>query len=531
MRIATDILLLVLVGSKCLAQGPAILSVRTGADYADATSVGIPRGSIFTIEGTGLASSAVSASAAPLATTLNGVSVRVWDATTNGNMVGVCPLWYVSPTQVNAVMPSPFIAGMYYLSVLTQGLETGRLPILITNGRFVPFSRTSRGFGPAVVQQYGSSGGPILNELTAPSAVGATLVIWGTGLGPLLSGSDAASPSAATLRSDVFVYIDGLRALPFYAGRAPGLPGVDQINVVMPQGVEPRCFVSLQIVTGGVPSSIETISVSQDARSSCQSELGMSAAALAALDAGGAVHGAILRLTSTTSASNGSLSQAAEAWMADYRIDDLSVLQTSASPSLTRGTGICLRDPVDRTYGENTTASLPAPAITGSGGCSWAFAANGSSLQGTPQSGCIAESFAFSGALFTASGSIPPPRSGAAISAVSSTQSAQGLTIAWSATPASSDIAFLTLGSSYTPVAIFGTPQTQQATLVCQVAATDQPFTVSSRDVTWAVQYPNVSPVSLSLTATSDQVFPASGSVDFVLVRALNSVVAQAAIQ
>lgn len=504
-----------------------MISVLGAADYSDAASVGIPRGSIFSIEGSGLASSAVSASALPLPTTMNGVTVQIWGAPAGGNALGVCPLWYVSSTQVNAILPSSLVAGQYYLSTLTAGFETGRLPIVATDGRFAAFSQGGQGFGPAVVQQYDASGGPFLNKLTTAALPGSVLVLWGTGLGALPSGSDAGASQPGTIRGDVTVYVDGLPATPLYAGRAPTLPGVDQINFALPSGVKPRCFVPLQVVTGGIPSGIETISVSSGS-STCPSEFDLSSSSLATLDAGGAARAAIMRMTSTTNHNDGTVQQSAEAWTAEYNASYLSVLALGANAGLVNGAAACSRNPIDRTYGQNPSAGIPVPAITGSSGCNWTFVTAGSLVEGSPPLACIASSYTFSGPLFTASGTFPSPRAANAIATLSSQRSTRGLTVAWNANPSPSDNVRLVIGSSFTPITLFGTPQSESVQFTCQMNAGATLFTFSPTDLTWALQYANPTPVSMYLTTTTDQVFPANSQLDFVLVRVVNSVEATA---
>lgn len=142
------------------AQGSGIGVVHGGADFSDGSLVGIPRGSIFTIQAGGLAPSAQSAAGLPLPVSLNGVSVRIWNAASGGNILAQCPLWYVSPAQINAVLPSSLAAGQYYLSVvageyivpvpggITIPLETTRVAFNVTNGRFAPFSQEEGALDP-----------------------------------------------------------------------------------------------------------------------------------------------------------------------------------------------------------------------------------------------------------------------------------------------------------------------------------------------------------------------------------------------
>lgn len=505
------------------AQGPNILSVLGAGDYSDAASVGIPRGSIFVIEGSGLAASNASATTLPLPTSLNSVTVRIWDSPTGGNLLTVCPLWYVSPVQVNAILPSPLAAGQYYVSTVVAGFETGRLPIIATNGRFTPFAQGAVGFGPAIVQEYDSSGGPFLNKPTAAAHPGSVLVLWGTGLGPLSSGSDVGASPPATIRSDVTVYVDGQPATPFYAGRASTLPGVDQINFVLPSSVKPRCFVPLQVTTANTAGAVNTIAVSL-ASSACPSEFNLPASTLATLDAGGVVKAAVLRMTSTTSQSTGAVQQAAGAWVAEYNLNYLSVFALGTNATLVSGTAICSRSPVDHGYGQNASATLPVPVITGASGCTWTFAANGAVLTGSPSLSCVASSFAFTGSLSSVNGTFPPPRPSSAISSLASHRSPQALTVSWNANPGATDTVALTIGSSYTPVTLFGSSQTKNALASCQMSPVASPFTFSPTDVAWAMQYANPNPVAMQLATTSDRVFPGNNQIDFVLVRSVNSV-------
>jgi len=533
MRNALCFLALIASTTRSFAQGPITDAVRGAADYSDGVSVGIPRGSIFTITGSSLAPSSLSAPALPLPKVLNGAIVRVWDAATDGSVLVECPLWYVSPTQINAILPSSLTTGQHYVSVLVGASETGRLPIIATNGRFAAFSQGGRGFGPAVVQRYDATGAPFLNKLTTAAPPGSTLVLWGTGLGALASGSDADAPQAGTIRTDVTVYVDGIPATPVYAGRAPGLPGVDQINFTLPSGVMPRCFVPLQAATGNITDRIVTIAVSAGS-STCPSEFGLSPDTLASIDAGGVARAAVLRMTSSTSHTDGTINQSAEAWEAEYDTSYLSVLATTENPPEVHGATMCSRSAVDRTYGLGALpGSVPIPSITGPAGCSWSFAVAGNLAQGFAPAGCTASSYRFgpgtpgvpsSGAVFDVSGTFPSPRSSGAITGFSSQRSSDQLIVSWSVNPSPSDAINFEAGSSYTPPKLFGQSQTISIQLTCQANVADSPFVFPQTDLTWALQY-STSQVSMSLVGVTDQAFAVNSRLlDFVLVRTSNSV-------
>jgi len=504
----------------CFAQAPFITSVVGGADYSDGEMVGIPLGSIFTIYGTGLAPSTAQAQAVPLPTTLNGVTAQISSAASGGSVLGVCPLWYVSPTQINAVLLSSLTPGLYYVSILAGSSQSQAWGFLATSGRFASFSQSGQGAGPAVVQQYDSSGGPFLNQLTNAAPPGSVLVLWGTGLGPLPSGSDASAPPVGTIRNDVTVYVDGVAATPFYAGRAPGLPGVDQINVALPSGITPRCFAPLQVVTGTAASGIYTVALSSGS-SVCTSEFGLSPAALARLQAGGVVQGAILTLSSVTYSLE--IYQTAGAEIDQYDTIHLAAFALEAYGAPANGTGTC------GFYGPSPAQPLssapPAasPVIAGPSGCTWV-----SGFQVSP--GCPASSFAFSGPGYNATGTFQPPMTPTTIANLSAQWTAQGLAVTWSANLNAAGVATLTFGSSQALLPQPFGPGLESTTVICTTNATDTPFVLPAAYAADAFRYAIPMPAELTLTATIDQVFPASGPLDFVLVRTVDSVSAAATI-
>ena len=88
---------------------------------------------------------------------------------------------------------------------------------------------------------------------------GDILVIWGTGLGAI-TGSDAVVPTETDLGTPIQVFIGGIQASVLYKGRSAS-PGLDQINIAVPQGVSPGCTVSLVIQTGSFSSNITSIPI------------------------------------------------------------------------------------------------------------------------------------------------------------------------------------------------------------------------------------------------------------------------------
>jgi hypothetical protein len=150
------------------------------------------------------------------------------------------------------------------------------------------FTVSQTGRGPAVVQNYESADVQPLNTLTHPASPGQYLVLWGTGLGPI-EGPDNVAPAADNLRDDVKVSIGGVEVPAEYAGRSPEFPGVDQINVRIPDdGSAPLgCYqdLGIQINNHGFGTQ-SSVSIS-DTPGECDHPWGLSSEQLANLDAGG----------------------------------------------------------------------------------------------------------------------------------------------------------------------------------------------------------------------------------------------------
>ena len=153
--------------------GPVMGAIAGAADNWSASEFGLARGSIFTIYGTNLAPSVASASRLPRPKSLNGVTVTI---STNNQFVSA-PLLYVSPHQINAILPSAVQEGLQIVYVDVNGVQSGAGSILVLTSRFAAFTHSQLGFGPAVLQQYNKSG-VSLNGLMHPAVPGQALVLW-----------------------------------------------------------------------------------------------------------------------------------------------------------------------------------------------------------------------------------------------------------------------------------------------------------------------------------------------------------------
>ena len=246
-------LMTVLVAGIAAAQ-PKVTAVLNNSSSipAGSPSYGIAQGSLFVVKGTGLGPDQEAflpdLSKGPLTTSLSGVSVSV---TVNGTTVQA-PLYYVIAVQVAGVLPSNTPVGTGTITVSFNGQTSATSPITVVASAF--------GLSAGVLNASKSYG-----YVTAATAgnPGDTIILWGTGLGAS-AGDETKFPFPQVdlaSKSNVKVYVGGQPATVAYAGRSQ-FPAVDQINIVVPQGVS-GCNVGVIVQTGNFVSNTGTIAVTQ----------------------------------------------------------------------------------------------------------------------------------------------------------------------------------------------------------------------------------------------------------------------------
>lgn len=237
-------------------------SVLNAASYA---APGLPhgsiaRGSVFSIFGLGLGPSSSPGLAFPLSTTLGGVSVKVFQASTSVNAI---PL-YVGGGQVNAIMPSNAPLGRASVQVVFNGFSSNPAPITIVNSSFGIYAATGAGLGPGVFQNFNSQTDQPVNAPAVSAKPGQVITLWGTGLGPVPY-ADNIAPSPVSLTTPTEVFVGGQPASLLYNGRSPCCSGSDQIVFTIPSAAPLGCWVPVFVRTEGkFVSNSATISISAD---------------------------------------------------------------------------------------------------------------------------------------------------------------------------------------------------------------------------------------------------------------------------
>jgi uncharacterized protein (TIGR03437 family) len=317
-RISVLALIVVAVPLICHAQGGSAVSTITAVIDAAAYTANIAQGSLFVVKGTNLCPSGTVYGTVPYSSgPLNGVQITFTPV--GGGAAANAYMFYTygagSVNQLAAILPSTVPTGDYNVTVTNAGTVGKAFAATVVAHKFGIISVNGSGAGRAVVQNYISPTQYDLDRYTtgtlsgftySPAHPGQIVVIWGTGLGPITS-PDNILPGAIDLRSTltIQVSIDGVAYTPdLYGGRAPSLPGVDEIIMTLPANVNVSCLDSLQISVNGQLSNSTTISIAAGSDTACTAP-GISTATLAKLDQGGAFTVGTIALAAGSDANNG----------------------------------------------------------------------------------------------------------------------------------------------------------------------------------------------------------------------------------
>ena len=222
-----------------------------------APNYGIAPSSLFVVSGSGLADPAelVLQSSQPpgLPLTLNGASIAV---VVNGVTVRP-PLYYTSPTQLAAVLPANTPVGAGTLRVTHGSATSDGIAIQVVPAA-VGINTYDLNTGVATDAVTGA-----VLTLTNSGSPGQTIVLWATGLGSDPADSDTTfTTTPHGVNTPLQIYVGGVPATVLYAG-ASGYPGVNQINVVIPDTAPTGCWISLAAVAGNVPGNVATLPINR----------------------------------------------------------------------------------------------------------------------------------------------------------------------------------------------------------------------------------------------------------------------------
>jgi uncharacterized protein (TIGR03437 family) len=219
----------------------------------------VPPGSIISILGQNLAPSKQIATTIPLPLQLAGTSVMVGSV--------AAPLFYVSPGQINFQMPD-WGTGTPPLVVSAAGGASD--PYAFVSSSFVTslfgiFTADASGCGRGAVLNVGSDGAVSVNSASNSVSPGDYISVYGTGPGVLPPAYGTPTPIGPLFTTSDYTesaFDFGTHGNVLWAGLAPGLIGVQQINLQIPSAAREGCAVPLQVTDGfGFISQPVTVSI------------------------------------------------------------------------------------------------------------------------------------------------------------------------------------------------------------------------------------------------------------------------------
>jgi uncharacterized protein (TIGR03437 family) len=287
-------------GASSTPSGPTITALQNNYSYIlpGLPNYGIAPGVLFIIKGSGLNNqplSALQSSAPPgLPLTLNGTSISV---TVNGTTTHP-PLYYTSPTQLAAVLPSNTPAGTGTITVTNNGQTSAAAQIQVVASALGLDTLYGTGSGPVVATD---GAGNVLGPTNSASP-GQSIILWGSGFGADASNDDRTYPLKQNNLTGIplQIYVGGISASIGYRGRSQ-YPGVDQVNITVPSGAL-GCAVSVIGVSGSIVTNAVTLPVAQNGGTCSDPTFGISGDQLSALAGKPLVNFGFVSVTQSTNA-------------------------------------------------------------------------------------------------------------------------------------------------------------------------------------------------------------------------------------
>lgn len=225
------------MGINVAIQGPAF-SAPSSAPFVDPTGVvnaassamftsGVAPGEFLSIYGANLASTTKADATFP--STLAGVQVMVNNRP--------APLYFVSPNQISAVVPFGTAETIASIQVISGGAPSNTVTSYVNQTAPGVFTNPPGGVGYAAALHSDYS----VVTPSNPARAGETLSVFVSGLGPVNPAVADGTPGPASPPSQatqaISVYVGGKSATTSFAGLAPQLIGLYQINFVVPSGL------------------------------------------------------------------------------------------------------------------------------------------------------------------------------------------------------------------------------------------------------------------------------------------------------
>ncbi len=242
------------VGIRARQEAPVAEAAGVVSAAVSQSFVPLAPGGMISIYGDRLSESTAQASAFPLPTQIGSTRLVM-----GGRPL---PLLYVSPGQINAIVPGGLNVNTRH-QLLVQRANTYSRPIGLDVGPAQPAIFAASGRQGHIYRV--RANGTVLADARNPAVAGDVLTIYAAGLGAVnpavADGAAAPSSPLAALRELPQVLIGGVSARVEFAGLAPGFAAFYQINCVVPAGVTAGNAVSVEVVAGSQRSPAATMAV------------------------------------------------------------------------------------------------------------------------------------------------------------------------------------------------------------------------------------------------------------------------------
>jgi uncharacterized protein (TIGR03437 family) len=217
-------------------------------------------GAIASVFGTNLASSTESSSAQPPPQSLGGASVKVIDSAGVGRLAGI---YFVSPGQINFVMPEGMIAGTASVTIQSSGSPPITTSADVRAVAPALFTADATGKGPAAataIKIIASQTVPVPVFTCTGSACSTVPIQLGVDTPTYLSLYGSGIRHRSSL-GNVTCTIGGIRVPVLYADAQTQFAGLDQVNVALTLDVRGVGETDLIVTVDGQPSKAVRINV------------------------------------------------------------------------------------------------------------------------------------------------------------------------------------------------------------------------------------------------------------------------------
>jgi uncharacterized protein (TIGR03437 family) len=235
------------------------LAITNAASYSETN---FAPGSAVALFVNNFVNTTLAATGFPLPNSLSGVSVTIADST---GVVQAMQLYFVSPTQINVLIPTNVATGLATITITNASGGTASGIAVISPTAPGIFTADQNGQGvvqgqfedvtPANAQTVSATAqyNPTTQLWTASGLTMNTtdsyyLLLYGTGIRNAAAGSVTAT-------------INGVKVTVSYAGAQPQYPGLDQVNLIIPNSLKGSGSVPVVVSVAGQATNTVTITL------------------------------------------------------------------------------------------------------------------------------------------------------------------------------------------------------------------------------------------------------------------------------